>query len=173
MVPVSWRHVNSWRCNGCGICCRDFEVSLRFDEWLNMVRAYGVGVTKAGLNSFHIAKKSDETCLFLCSVYGRWLCGLQNMKPMACKLWPFKVLGHPKYGNAKQALFQYNGRNFFVYVDPYCPQIMWGQPTAELTYKIIPEVIEIALGARKKQIHSTSAALNSLLPKTKKDYRLI
>jgi Fe-S-cluster containining protein len=173
MVSVPWRHVNSWLCNGCGLCCREFEVVLRFDEWLNLIRTYGMSVTKAGLNSFYLGKKSDETCLFLCSLYGRWLCGLQNMKPMACKIWPFKILGHPRYGSAREAIFRYNERDFFVYVDSFCPQISWGQPTPELVRKIIPEFIEIALGTRKKQAYSTSSTMSSLFPPANRDYKLI
>jgi len=95
------------------------------------------------------------------------------MKPMACKLWPFKILNKPKYGRAKEALFNYNGREFFVYIDPLCPEIRWGKPTLETVYKVIPEFIEIALGLREKQVYSTSTILNELFPQTKRKYRLV
>ena len=87
------------------------------------------------------------------------------MKPIACKLWPFKILSRPKYGRANEAIFNYAGRRFYVYVDPFCPRIRWGKPSPELVYKVIPEFIEIALGRRVKQFYSTSRILNQMLPK--------
>lgn len=157
--------MNSWRCTGCGLCCRGFDVALKFNEWLNLVRTYGVGVTKAGLNKFYLQRKHDGSCLFLATANGMWFCGLQNMKPTACKLWPFKVLDKPKYGRAKEALFNYNGRRFFIYVDPLCPQIGWGKPTPKMAHNVVPEFIEIALGGREKQFYSTSMTLYDLYPK--------
>ncbi|MEM0049498.1 MAG: YkgJ family cysteine cluster protein [Candidatus Bathyarchaeia archaeon] len=156
MVFVPWSYVNLWRCNGCGLCCREFEVVLTFNEWLNITKRYGVGVTRAGLNKIYIAKKSDGSCVFLYpSSSGKWLCGLQHIKPLACKLWPFKVLSKPKYGHSSEAIFEYLGQKFYVYIDPFCPGIRWGKPSAELVYKILPEFIEIAIGLREKQVYST------------------
>ena len=146
---------------------------MKFNEWLNLVRTYGVGVTRAGLNKFYIQKKQDGSCLFLTISNGIWFCGLQNMKPTACKLWPFKVLDRPKYGRAKEALFNYKDRRFFIYVDSVCPQIGWGKPTTKMVHNVIPEFIDIALGQREKQFYSTSTTLYNLYPKRKWDYRLV
>lgn len=165
MVPLPWSYVNSWYCDGCGLCCKEFDVVLRFDEWLNIIRRYGVAVTRAGLNKFYLSKKSDGSCIFLYEYMGRKFCGLQHMKPIACKLWPFKILSRPKYGRANEAIFNYAGRRFYVYVDPFCPGIRWGKPSPELVHKVIPEFIEIALGRRVKQFYSTSRILNQMLPK--------
>ncbi|MBS7639362.1 MAG: YkgJ family cysteine cluster protein [Candidatus Bathyarchaeia archaeon] len=175
MVFAPWSRVNSWRCNGCGICCKEFEVVLTFNEWLNITKKYGIGFTKAGLNKFYMGKRADGSCIFLyMAPDGKWLCGLQNSKPLACKLWPFKILNKPKYGDAKEALFEYYGQKFYVYIDPFCPGIRWGPPSAELVYKVIPEFIEIALGIREKQIYSTMPLRpNYFIIKTKRDYRLI
>jgi len=172
-MPVPWRYVNSWLCNGCGLCCREFEVVLTFKEWLKLVKNYGISVTKAGLNSFYIAKNPEGTCLFLSGSNQVCLCGLQNMKPMACKIWPFKILDQPKYGRGNDALFNYDGRRLFVYIDPFCPGIGWGKPSQEFVYKVVPEFIQIALGLREKQVYSTSMMLNNLFAQTKRDYRII
>ncbi|MBS7606288.1 MAG: YkgJ family cysteine cluster protein [Candidatus Bathyarchaeia archaeon] len=159
MVFIPWSYVNLWRCNGCGICCKEFEVVLTFNEWLYITKKYGVGVTKTGLNKFFMGKRADGSCVFLYPAPdGKWLCGLQNNKPLACKLWPFKILNKPTYSEAKEALFEYNGQKFYVYVDQFCPGIRFGLPSAELVYKIIPEFIEIALGIRQKQVYSTMRA---------------
>jgi len=173
MVPVPWSYVNSWRCTGCGICCREFEVVLRFHEWLKLVQTYGVGVTGAGLSKFYVAKRPDGFCLFSTAYSGVKLCGLQSMKPLACKIWPFKIVDKPKYGSAREALFEYKGRRLFVYVDPFCPEIRWGKPTPEMTYYVVPEFIEIALGLREKQVYSTSTMLYDLYPKTRGEHRLV
>jgi len=95
------------------------------------------------------------------------------MKPLACKLWPFKIMDKPKYGDARKALFNHNGRRLFVYVDPSCPEIRWGKPTVKMMYKVIPEFIEIALGLKEKQLYSTSTMLYDLYPKKKWSYRII
>jgi len=165
--------MNSWRCTGCGLCCRGFDVTLKFNEWLNLVRTYGVGVTRAGLNKFYIQKKQDGCCLFLTMSNGTWFCGLQNMKPAACKLWPFRILDRPKYGRAKEALFNYKDRRFFIYVDSVCPQIGWGRPATKMVHDVIPEFIDIALGQREKQFYSTSTMLYNLYPRRKWDHRLV
>ena len=167
MIPVPWRYVNMWYCDGCGLCCREFDVVLRFDEWLRIIRRYGVGVTRAGLNKFYLRRKGDGSCIFLYEAFGRQLCGLQDMKPIACKLWPFKIYTRPKYGRAREAVFNYEGQRLFVYIDPSCPRIVWGEPSQTLIYKIIPEFIEIAIGVRKKQFYSTSRWLYNLSPKLK------
>ena len=179
MVPVPWKYVNSWICNGCGICCKEYEVVLKFEEWLNIIRAYGVNTTKAGLNKFFLGKKNDGTCLFLCRSSFGWLCSLQNMKPAACKIWPFKIAARPLYGRPKESSYDYRGKKVYVYVDPFCPQIRWGQPGSKMVYNIIPEFIEIALGSRRKQMYSTSSVLDgtalarAYLTNTKDRYRLI
>ena len=156
MVFVPWRYVNSWSCNGCGICCREYQVVLTFHEWLKISKTYGVGVTRSGLNKFYLAKRSDGSCIFLYRApNGKYLCAIQNNKPLACKLWPFKIHNQPKYGREKEALFRYRGQDFFVYVDPFCPGIRWGTPSSNLIYNVIPELIEIALGFRRNQFYST------------------
>ncbi|MEM1586883.1 MAG: YkgJ family cysteine cluster protein [Candidatus Bathyarchaeia archaeon] len=174
MVFVPWSYVNLWRCNGCGLCCREFEVVLTFDEWLNLTKTYGVGVTKAGLNKLYLGKRADGSCIFLYPGPGeKWLCGLQHIKPLACKIWPFKVLNKPKYGHPSEALFEYLGQRFYVYIDPFCSGIRWGEPSDDLIYKIIPEFIEIALGVRKNQVYSTMTKLDFFLIKTKNYYKII
>ena len=51
------------------------------------------------IDRFYIKRASDGSCAFLCNDANNYYCGLQNMKPEACKIWPFKVLTEPKYGS--------------------------------------------------------------------------
>ena len=157
MKPIQWRYIHSWNCVMCGLCCRGYDVVLKYPEWVKIIQTYGVGVTRPGISRFYLGKRGDGSCVFLYKFFDRWLCGLQHMKPRACKLWPFKVYGQPKYGRANQASYGYRNREFFIYVDPACRGLRFGRyPSDQLLYKTIPEVIEIALGLREKQFYSTS-----------------
>jgi len=156
VIPLPWSCVESWSCVACGLCCKGFNVVLGFNEWVNIVRNYGVGVTEPGISNFYLKKKGDDTCVFLYQLMDAWLCGLQHMKPKACKIWPFKVQEKPKFGRPNEASYTYGEKKLFIYVDPSCVGIKWGTPTQEFEYKTIPELIEIALGLRVKQYYSTS-----------------
>jgi len=127
-----------------------------FNEWVKIVGAYGVGVTESGLDKLYLKKREDGTCVFLHRFYDTWLCGLQHMKPKACKLWPFKVLGRPKYGRPNEASYRYADRRLFIYLDSSCMGIKWGYPTQEFAHGTLTELVEIALGIRAKQYYSTS-----------------
>jgi len=163
MVPIPWSYVKSWGCIACGICCKGFDVVLGFNEWVNIVRTYGAGVTEPGISKLYLKRRGDGTCLFLYQLFDVWLCGLQHMKPRACMLWPFKIHDKPKFGRPNEAAYNYRDRKLFIYVEPSCIGIRWGTPTPELVHKTIPELIEIALGLREKQYYST-ANLNNFYP---------
>jgi len=156
MLPLPWRYIASWDCVGCGRCCRDYDVVLRFDEWVNIVRTYGVVFTEPRIDRLYMKRREDGTCVFLYKFFDRWLCGLQFTKPRACKLWPFKIYAEPKYGRPKEAVFSHGEDKFFVYVDPACEGISWGTPTQEYMHKTLPEFVEIGLGVRNEQRYSTS-----------------
>jgi Fe-S-cluster containining protein len=126
---------------------------------MNVVKTYGVSFTSPGINKFYLRHKSNGSCVFLYNYYGKGFCSLQHMKPQACKLWPFKVLSRPKYGRAKEAEYNYAGRQLFIYVDPSCTGLTWGNPTTNFMKTTLTEFIELALGMRKKQVYSTSQIL--------------
>jgi len=156
MIPVPWRTVKSWSCVECGMCCKDYHVVLNFNEWAKIVRSYGADATISSLSKLFLGKKSDGTCCFLSHHGDVSVCGLQYMKPIACKIWPFKIFLEPKLGSQNQALYKYQDHNFFVYVDPACTGLRWGKPDQRLVYKTLPEFIDIAVGLRKQQFYSTS-----------------
>ena len=156
MIPIPWKYIASWNCTACGLCCRGFRVTIKFNEWMKIVQAYGVGVTSPGLNKFYLKRRSDGTCIFLHKLYDMWLCGLQHMKPKACKLWPFKILDQPKYGRPRSASYGYRDKTLFIYADPVCEGIRWGNPTQEFAHATLPELVQITLGLQEKQYYSTS-----------------
>jgi len=156
MLFVPWRYIADWKCVMCGLCCKAYSVVLSFQEWLNIVKNYGVETTATGLNKLYLRRKSDGSCIFLCRLSNMYLCGLQHMKPTACKLWPFKVLTAPKYGYARDAAYPYLGKILYVYADSTCTGLQYGTPTWSFTNQTLKEFIEIALGTRREQVKSTA-----------------
>jgi len=159
MLPVPWRYVQDWNCTACGLCCKGFDVVLDFPEWVKIVKAYGVGFTEPSISKFYLKRKSDGTCIFLYNIQGMWLCALQQMKPIACKLWPFKVSDKPKYGRPNEAIYDYGENKLYVYVDQSCLGLQWGNPTQEFRNGTLREFVDLALGLRQKQFYSTSRLL--------------
>jgi hypothetical protein len=85
-----------------------------------------------------------------------YLCGLQHMKPKACKLWPFKIFGEPQYGYASNAVYSYGENQLFVYADSTCSGLRYGKPTLEFSECTLKEFVEIALGVRNNQFKTTA-----------------
>ncbi|MGF3522332.1 MAG: hypothetical protein ACQXXJ_04455, partial [Candidatus Bathyarchaeia archaeon] len=119
---------------------------------------FGAEKTVIGLNKFFIKRIGDGSCAFLCNLAGTYLCGLQNMKPVACKLWPFKILAEPKYGNPNQAAFNHRGKKLFIYADTMCQGLRYGAPCWEFTSLVLPEFADLALGNCRTQRNTTRAA---------------
>jgi len=88
MLFVPWRYIADWKCIACGKRCKAYSVVLSFPEWLKIVKNYGVDKTVSGLNKLFIKRRNDGSCVFLCKLSNTHFCGLQFMKPKACKLWP-------------------------------------------------------------------------------------
>jgi Fe-S-cluster containining protein len=152
---VPWQNIADWHCKACGHCCKLYSVVLGFTEWLNLTKTFGSETTLAGLNGFYIKRGSDGSCAFLCNNAHNYFCGLQNMKPEACKIWPFKVLAEPKYGEAKLAAFDYRGARLYIYGDNMCSGLRYGAPSWEFRYNTVPEFAELALGVREVQYKTT------------------
>lgn len=155
MQFVPWRWISHWRCNSCGRCCKDYSVVLSFPEWLNVTRTFGVQTTVTGFDKLFIKRVDDGSCVFLCRFLGNYLCGLQEMKPNACKIWPFKVLTEPKYGAATQAAFDFAGKRLYIYADFNCCGLVYGTPTWEFSKLTLKEFAGIALGVSNPQHDST------------------
>jgi len=114
----------------------------------------GVETIIPGVSKLFLGKNSDGTCRFLARVGDSCFCGLQYMKPLACKIWPFKIFEGPKFGRPDEALYRYRNNDFYIYVDPACTGLTWGNPAPEFKYRTLPEFIDVAVGLRKQQLHS-------------------
>ncbi len=156
MQFVPWNMVNSWQCNMCGICCRQYDVILKFPEWLGILKTFGAEYTTSTISMFSLGRRADGSCMFLNMTPSASFCGLQYAKPQACKLWPFKVLDKPKYGRPNDAVYHYGSRKLFVYVDPACPGLRFGAPTPEFACSVVSEFAGIASGTCRRQFKSTA-----------------
>ena len=156
---VPWQNIADWNCKACGYCCKLYSVVLSFPEWLNITKTFGMETTVAGLNRFYIKRTGDGSCAFLCNDANNYHCGLQNSKPEACKIWPFKVLSEPKYGDENQAAYDFGGVRLYVYGDNMCCGLRFGTPTWDFRYKTIMEFIELSLGLRHVQYKTTRPAM--------------
>jgi len=156
MQFAPWRYIADWKCIACGECCKLYSVVLNFHEWLKIVKKYGVEQTASGLDKLYIKRNGNGSCAFLCQFSNTYVCGLQSMKPKACKLWPFKVLTKPMYGNANHAAYNYGGATFFIYADSACNGLRYGTPSWEFANNTLREFVEIATGLRNNQYKTTA-----------------
>ncbi len=160
---IPWRRISHWQCTSCGNCCKDYSVVLNFPEWLNITHTFGSQTTVTGLDRLFLKRLDDGSCAFLCNFAGRYLCSLQNMKPSACKVWPFKVLPEPKFGETNQASYDFGGKKLYIYADANCAGLKYGEPNWEFSKVTLKEFACIALGLRVFQ-HDSTRNENSYRP---------
>jgi len=164
MVPLPWTCLRSWSCLACGKCCRDYTPILTTVEGIKLSGKFG-GAIGPCIRGYLIRKGSDRRCVFQYRSGQSWLCGIQDIKPGSCRLWPFKVCREPTYGRPEEALFKCAHGDLYIYVDPGCRGIEYGIPSREFIYKIIPEFIEVGLGSNR-QFYSTSRSASITTPLT-------
>jgi len=151
---VPWGRIRSWSCTTCGQCCQ-LQVQLTTSEWLNLTRKYGYNIASQQTEGIFISKTIDGWCPFLFRE-GQCSCGLQKTKPLACRLWPFRISDYPRYGMREESCFYHRGRVFYVYGIPFCRGFRYGTPTEYFTKNVLPEFIDIRLGLQPSQIFTTA-----------------
>lgn len=159
MNPIPWRKINNWICITCGDCCKKYKVPLTAYEAAKISEIFGHRCLEVGLGCYYLRKKPDGSCIFQVSN----ICGIQNIKPHACKLWPFMIYEKAKYEYKHEAEYEYKGRTFYVYINPNCRGIIYGKPSLTFEILVIPEFIELSLRSRKEQVFSTSTLIKSTL----------
>ncbi|RLF10111.1 MAG: YkgJ family cysteine cluster protein [Thermoprotei archaeon] len=156
MKPIPWSRVETWFCKACGECCKDYRVPVGGYEALKLIELFGSSCLELRDGRYYLKKRRDGRCIFQVQVGGNWICGIQDIKPLACRLWPFVVYKRPKLGYSSEAEFEFKGRRYYVYVDPECRGVKLGEPSDHLVEKVIPEFIALSEGYRLRQVHSTS-----------------
>jgi len=151
---LPWRRVGSWHCLACGECCRKFTVILTTYEYALLTNLFGQRVVELNSRGDPCLRRVQGVCVFQSS---EGLCRLQplGLKPLACKVWPFKVVEVKNIGEAGEAdLFIHGGRAYRVYVHSSCNGI--GHGSREELVEAIKEVIEIKRNPHRPQLYSTA-----------------
>ncbi len=134
---VPWRRVASWHCSACGVCCRVYKPRLTAYEYLKL---RNTGFVEEKMGRFYI-RKINGKCPFQ---HGN-LCRLQHsMKPLACRIFPFRV--YTRGDDA--AFFGLHGEEYYVYADPFCPNLKVKSDTREVReiYEMVREAVMLFTG---------------------------
>ena len=161
MKGVPWRRIQGWSCVGCGECCR-LQVQLTTKEWLDLTRSYGHGIATQSLDGFFINKTVDDWCPFLYRSATGAACSLQHTKPLACKLWPFRISDYARYGFKDEARFDHRGGVYYVYSIPFCGGLRYGTPSEQFAKNVLPEFVDMRVGYRRPQVYSTGRPRNGM-----------
>jgi Fe-S-cluster containining protein len=153
---IPWSEVNSWACKACGRCCVGYRVPLKMDEYARVANLYGHNVVELGLGKIYLRHGPSDRCIFQHPSQGRWVCALQAIKPLACKLFPFRVHSKPVYRRGDRSGYRFRDRTLHIYMDPDCPGIVPGKPGERFLLHTLPEIAEIGMGFRWKQRYTTS-----------------
>jgi len=153
---IPWSEVSSWACKACGKCCLGYRVPLKPDEYARVAKMYGFNVVDYGLGKIYLKHGQGNRCIFQRPSQGRWICSLQGIKPMACRLFPFRLHSKPVYSRGDRSEYHFGGRKYHIYLDPDCSGVNPGKPSARFVNSIIPEILRSGMGARFKQKYTTS-----------------
>jgi len=153
---IPWSEVSSWSCVACGNCCVGYSVPLKADEYARVAQRYGFDVVDFGLGKVYLKRGQNNRCVFQRPSMGRWICSLQGIKPLACKLFPFRIHSKPIYSKGDGSAIKYLGKNFNVYLDPACAGVISGKPSTRFYNQVLPEMIQIGMGVTSKQRFTTS-----------------
>ncbi len=161
---IPWSEVSSWACNACGKCCLGYRVPLKPDEYARVAKVFGTNVVDFGLGKVYLKHGYGDRCIFQRPTQDRWICSLQGMKPMACKLFPFRLHSKPLYRKGDGSDYVFRGRRFHIYLDPDCDGVIAGRPTERFAKQLLPEIVQIGMGVRYKQRYSTSKYISWIPP---------
>ncbi len=117
-------------------------VPITYWEALKYSRIYGIRV-KMAANRL-ILKDAGVSCPFLIFKPYQSVCTIQADKPRVCKLYPFVIRTSPLEPHEDDsALYQYEDRTFYVYLQDRCRGIGKGPELDD----ILPSVIKFWLKA--------------------------
>lgn len=161
---IPWSEVHSWACKACGKCCLGYRVPLKADEYIRIAKTYGYDVIEFGVGKVYLKHGHGNQCVFLRPSQGRWVCSLQSVKPLACKLFPFRIHSKPAYKRGDMSAYHHLGRTFHVYLDLDCLGIVVGKPSERFRKHVMPEVIQLGMGQMYKQKYTTSKYISWIPP---------
>ncbi len=152
-MRVPWKRVASWHCNACGRCCTAYKVKLNAYEYLKLKPT---GFVEERRGRFYIKKVGNR-----CPFQLKNLCMLQNrLKPIACRLFPFSI----RRDGSRDALYEYRGEEYYVYVDTYCPNVKLKSDV--LPSPSVAKLVEEAIRLHRREV-SDAKALTAPIPALK------
>jgi len=157
MRLISWKKVKSWKCITCGECCNCFNIPLKSIEYARMIKIFGneiLDFNKYPVKRF-LKRRENGRCIFQYYLAGKWICKIQQIKPIVCKIFPFSI----SKSNNKKALYIYKGNPYNINLKRSCKGIKLGKPSNEFIYKILPKAIELSLNPEKSHHTLTSHLL--------------
>lgn len=97
-----------WKyCQTCGDCCKRYDVSITFEEGVNIVNFTGLSFFDFStwkfprtLEQFDFRffgarkfkhKRNSKECIFLCENEGVYSCGIYDVRPSVCCDYPYTV----------------------------------------------------------------------------------
>jgi Fe-S-cluster containining protein len=126
------------------------------EEFVKVANSFGSDKLEYGVGKVYIKVRPDRRCFFHAASSGRWICTLQGIKPIACKLFPFRIQKEPIYKRGDNSQIKIFGKTYHIYLDPVCRGIEYGRPSQRFLGKVVPEIVTIGLGVAQKQRYSTS-----------------
>jgi Fe-S-cluster containining protein len=157
---IPWKEVNSWSCVACGNCCVGYRIPLKIEEMVLINNRYGPQVMELGMGKAYLRNRPNGRCFFQRPLMSRWICTLQAKKPIACRLFPFRIQKEPIYKHADNAALNFKGNRFYLYLDPACEGINTGKPSDRFKHQVISEIIKIGMGIPVKQKFTTSKSIH-------------
>ncbi len=133
---------------------------LKMDEMVKVNAVYGPSVLEYGMGKAYLKNQSNGRCVFQKPLMDRWICTLQGTKPTACRLFPFRIHNKPVYKRGDNASINFNGKKYYLYMDPDCRGIISGQPSDRFRNHVVPEIIGIGIGFPVKQKYTTSKSIH-------------
>ncbi len=153
---IPWTSINNWACQACGNCCIGYRVPLKMDEFVRVTNTYGPDKVEYGLGKVYLRVGPNRRCIFQRPTMSRWICTLQGMKPLACRIFPFRLHKNPIYKRGDNSLISFNGEKYHLYLDPVCKGVIHGKPSERFVNMVIPEILKTGIGIAQKQKYSTS-----------------
>ncbi|MBO3840179.1 MAG: YkgJ family cysteine cluster protein [Thermoproteota archaeon] len=141
MIP--WKLVKDWECKFCGNCCINHKIPLLFEEYAKIEPKYGPRSVEPGERMFYVKLLRDGKCYFLKKQGEKYFCRIHNEKPYVCRMFPFRVLRKPKYGNEELSEFKYRTEVFYVYLNRECNGVKLGNSSIRFIERVMPEFVKI------------------------------
>jgi Fe-S-cluster containining protein len=157
---IPWTEVQNWECIACGNCCLGYRVPLKMDEMVKVSAVYGPDVLEYGMGKAYLKNQSNGRCVFQKPLMDRWICTLQGTKPTACRLFPFRIHNKSVYKRGDNAGIRFNGKKYYLYLDPDCQGITSGQPNDRFRNQVVPEIMSTGIGLQVKQKYTTSKSIH-------------